>query len=1082
MIPKTAKTILLVEDEYILALDEQMTLHDYGYCVIIAGSGEKAVEMVKTNSEIDLILMDINLGSGMEGTEAAKLILADHDIPLIFLSSHTERKVVEKTEGITSYGYIVKNTGETVMMASIKMAFRLFEAKMQEKEKEEALRKSEDRLSKIMLAANDGMWDWDLRTNEVYFDPRYYQMSGYKIDEFPHQLTEFQKRIFPDDVDYVMNEAEKHLKGEIDRFDVKFRFRKKSGDWHWIQGKGKIVERDEKGIPLRFVGTHRDISELKQIEEALRESNAKNAAILSASPDLLFINDQDGIFLDFFANDKSMLASDPEYFIGKSIQEILPQIADQCVKCYKSALATSKLQILEYFLDLPAGKRYYEARISALDQDRLLTIVRDITEAKLAEIALQQNEEKFKLLIQNMNEGLMQVDNADRIQFVNDKICLIFGYTESELLGRIGHELLILEEDWKTIKAKNKARLKNFSEKYEVRGRKKTGETIWLSISGSPILDVDGNIVGSVGILDDISEQKQAEAKLNEERKRLDFVMEVTSTHFNIIRGDFDLHHVDSSWQKIYGDPKGRKCYEYFMGQAEPCKSCGVPQALKTKQVVVSEEYLPHEDRSYIVHTIPFQNEEGEWLVAEFNVDISERKRAEDRLKEIKQELETYFDSSLDLLCIANTAGEFIRLNPEWKNVLGYSISELEGHKFLDFVHPEDLQATLDAVTRLDAQKEVLNFENRFRCKDGSYRWIEWRSKPQGSKIYAAARDISDRKQTEEELYQSLSLLNATLESTADGILVVDLKGKIVNFNQEFLKLWNIPKSSAFGKDDEELLSYVNDQLKDAPAFLQKVKWLYSNPSESSEDLIEFKDGRIYERYSQPQKLGNDIVGRVWSFRNITERKESEDRIKALLLEKEMLLKETHHRIKNNMAVVKGLLSLQARKLPDPNCQKALLDAASRVQSMVVLYNKLYRSDLYKELSIKVFLPPLIDEIMALFQTKKTVKTSVQIEDFCLPAKTLSSLAIIINECITNSMKYAFENSEEPIITVQVNRKKNTAHLIYADNGCGIADPASLQNSDTFGLSLINMLIEDLKGRFSIESDNGIRYIFEFTI
>ena len=152
---------------------------------------------------------------------------------------------------------------------------RLIGSMIETQQAEEALRESEDRLSKTMLATNDGMWDWNLRTNAVYFDPRYYQMSGYGVDEFPHALAEFQDRVHPDDLDYVMNEAEKHLRGEIERFDVEFRFRMRTGDWQWIQGRGVIVERDDEGIPQRFVGTHRDISEHRQVEEALRESEEK---------------------------------------------------------------------------------------------------------------------------------------------------------------------------------------------------------------------------------------------------------------------------------------------------------------------------------------------------------------------------------------------------------------------------------------------------------------------------------------------------------------------------------------------------------------------------------------------------------------------------------------------------------------------------------------------------------------------------------------------------------------------------------------------------------------------------------------
>lgn len=124
--PKGKKTVLLVEDEAIIALSKQNELTKYGYNVVICNTGEKAVATSKEDDEIDLILMDIDLGSGMDGTVAAELILRDRDLPFVFLSSHTEPVMVEKTEKITSYGYVVKSSGITVLDASIKMAFKLY--------------------------------------------------------------------------------------------------------------------------------------------------------------------------------------------------------------------------------------------------------------------------------------------------------------------------------------------------------------------------------------------------------------------------------------------------------------------------------------------------------------------------------------------------------------------------------------------------------------------------------------------------------------------------------------------------------------------------------------------------------------------------------------------------------------------------------------------------------------------------------------------------------------------------------------------------------------------------------------------
>ena len=134
--------------------------------------------------------------------------------------------------------------------------------------------------------------------------------------------------------------------------------------------------------------------------------------------------------------------------------------------------------------------------------------------------------------------------------------------------------------------------------------------------------------------------------------------------------------------------------------------------------------------------------------------EIAERKRAEEQLREKTEEVERFFSSALDLLCIADTDGYFRRLNREWETVLGYQLQDLEGKRFLDFVHPDDVSATLAAIAELGRQKEILNFTNRYRCKDGAYRWIEWRSFPHGKLIYAAARDITERKRAQAALQE----------------------------------------------------------------------------------------------------------------------------------------------------------------------------------------------------------------------------------------------------------------------------------------------------------------------------------------
>jgi PAS domain S-box-containing protein len=146
--------------------------------------------------------------------------------------------------------------------------------------------------------------------------------------------------------------------------------------------------------------------------------------------------------------------------------------------------------------------------------------------------------------------------------------------------------------------------------------------------------------------------------------------------------------------------------------------------------------------------------------------------------------------------------------------------------------------------------------------------------------VVGVALDITERVRAEEEADRSMALLRATLESTADGILVVDTEGKIVSYNRKFVEMWRLPEQLVAARVDAAVLQFVLDQLKDSDRFLKKVRDLYDQPDSQSYDWLEFKDGRVFERYSQPHRVGDVVIGRVWSFRDVTDRARMEEMLR----------------------------------------------------------------------------------------------------------------------------------------------------------------------------------------------------------
>lgn len=204
--------------------------------------------------------------------------------------------------------------------------------------------------------------------------------------------------------------------------------------------------------------------------------------------------------------------------------------------------------------------------------------------------------------------------------------------------------------------------------------------------------------------------------------------------------------------------------------------------------------------------------------------------------------------------------------------------------------------------------------------------------------------------------------------------------------------------------------------------------------------------------------------------------------IKNLLTEKEIMLKEVHHRIKNNMMTIKGLLCIQAGTLTDSSAVAALHDAESRVGSMMVLYDKLYLSESFQELSIKEYLPVLVNQIIDNFPDRKKVVVENHIDDFSLKAATLFTLGIMLNELLTNIMKYAFTGRDSGVITISALLHENHVLISIADNGIGMPESIGFENSTGFGMQLVGMLTTQVGGIMKIERVNGTKFMLEFDL
>ena len=224
------RRILLVEDDAIIAMAQASLLKRSGYDVTLAHSGEAAIRAVDdAEPPLDLVLMDVDLGPGIDGTEAASRILKTHDIPIVFVSSHTEKEMVEKTDRITSYGYVAKHSGETVLLASIKMAFRLYEAYRAITDQGKELRSTNEKYHRSQIRARIGSWEHDFVQDRLWWSAGMYQLLGFPsgtpvaMPEVmacfpPEEQVRFSsalKKAFDEDVPYTMEYTFKRPDGAV---------------------------------------------------------------------------------------------------------------------------------------------------------------------------------------------------------------------------------------------------------------------------------------------------------------------------------------------------------------------------------------------------------------------------------------------------------------------------------------------------------------------------------------------------------------------------------------------------------------------------------------------------------------------------------------------------------------------------------------------------------------------------------------------------------------------------------------------------------------------------------------------------
>ncbi len=430
-----------------------------------------------------------------------------------------------------------------------------------------------------------------------------------------------------------------------------------------------------------------------------------------------------------------------------------------------------------------------------------------------------------------------------------------------------------------------------------------------------------------------------------------------------------------------------------------------------------------------------------------------------------------FFTLSLDLLCTTTLNGHLIRVNPAFTKTLGYTEPELMAMRLLDLVHPEDRAVAAVRIADLARGISIAELESRFRCADGSFKSVAWRSATVLSEglAYVVAHDCTRRKLDEEALRQADARCTCALESTTDAFFAVDRDWRLIRVNRQAERLWMCRREEIMGRNLWEIFP----EAVNGPFYRMYEQAMRTGTPAQMEEFYPYAPHNLWfevHAYSSPEGLS------VF-FRDVTERHQFQEKIDRSLQEKEVLLREVHHRVKNNLQVICSMLRLQARYLQDETLLQALRDCRERVLAMALLHDQLHRAEDLSNINLGEYIRSLTASLFSSYGVNSAdVALRVDIEDITVAIDTAIPCGLIVNELVSNSLRHAFPQGKGCISLDLHARPGGRAELTIRDDGRGFAKDGCSHKTRSLGLWLVELLAEQIDAAMERSSDTGTAY------
>ncbi|MEG5171387.1 PAS domain S-box protein [Microcoleus sp. B3-D7] len=479
-------------------------------------------------------------------------------------------------------------------------------------------------------------------------------------------------------------------------------------------------------------------------------------------------------------------------------------------------------------------------------------------------------------------------------------------------------------------------------------------------------------------------------------------------------------------------------------------------------------------------------------IVGYFGVqrDISDRKKTEAALKESEERFRQLAENIESVFWMVNVQPqEIIYISPGYEKIWGRSCADLyaNGRFFADSLHPEDRERVIANLTRqIESEDEI---EYRIVRPDGKTCWIRDRAFPirnHSGKVYrmvGIAVDITARKQAEQTIRESEVRFRQLAENIQDSVWLMSAEfTDLLYLSPAYEQIWGRSREELYA-DPLKMMEWLHPE--DKHLLEEAMGRVLQGESTNTEYRIFLPDGTIRWVCDRAFPI-YDESGKIYRIagigEDISDRKFTEVRIQAALREKEVLIKEIHHRVKNNMQVISSLLQLQAQYIEDEPTLALFEESQTRIHSMALIHEQLYQSEHLD----RIDLPPYVENLVAnLYQSfgcgNTAIKFNLNLDPIYLNIETAIPCGLIINEVVSNSLKYAFSQSLAGEINIEFNELTyQQLQLIIQDNGSGFPAGFDAGNAETLGLRLVRMLSDQLEASIAIDSQCGTCYTLIF--